>query len=710
MRLRPPLVVFFGVSLLGPCICSRDYAEEVDLHGVELRSLLTDDSCNLAQAECALSALQISGRRLALRTADIEVESPESEMGPAFAPVATTTADASIPSTSIVDEVVSTSASTSDTPTSPTATTSFTAQPSSSTQLQLNTTTTTEAPTTTQPTSICTEASVIPNSNRTAEHPCFADSIGAECSYSCDPGYISIGRHVCQTIKIQGKTWKENAFFGGSCNRLCPSTAQACLEGQVPVRTNISDDQGPCLQTTCMTPDQAFRNLARGNYELWRLARDERTGCYYDNVNLDSPNGTQLIAGSDMTGIGLIMECIADKMGWISRTEFISRVNLTMSALANKLGSWWQLPRGPGGWLPRTFNLETGAVTAEGTEAVSDIGKTYSVMSTGIAYSGILFVRTYLKNNGVGMDEAKVIDLVEHLMDLVGWSNIMCLEKWGSTDVIFGWNGTGLPMLQTEGGGCLSVLWPAADGFYPFVNEELLAVSISYEKVCGTQQSQKCSLAAIEQMWGQVIGRRFHPEVNFSGYNLLTRWPSYSVQIPYYMVHAFNTDPTFSNLFRDQWLAEWAQYNSSVYYGDSSRYGLGAGPEMTWCSGHEYFAAQLTDDANKGGCRTWSPYAVAGYLPAEPETIKEHLLQMLANGEATLQVPNTDYHVLWRKSMIDPAKNWSNYITMVDIASELWGLSTIWLGRRFYIQNTDHFNWATGYVHAPYGGEVSDQS
>lgn len=73
MQLRPPLVVFFGVSLLSLCLSSRDHAEEVDLHGVELHNLLTDDPCNLAEAECALSALQISGQRLALRTADIEV-------------------------------------------------------------------------------------------------------------------------------------------------------------------------------------------------------------------------------------------------------------------------------------------------------------------------------------------------------------------------------------------------------------------------------------------------------------------------------------------------------------------------------------------------------------------------------------------------------------------------------------------------------------
>ena len=45
------------------------------------------------------------------------------------------------------------------------------------------------------------------------------------------------------------------------------------------------------------------------------------------------------------------------------------------------------------------------------------------------------------------------------------------------------------------------------------------------------------------------------------------------------MMHAFNSDAVYQQLFRSHWLAEWAQYNSSQYYaGDDGRYGLGAGP------------------------------------------------------------------------------------------------------------------------------------
>ena len=34
--------------------------------------------------------------------------------------------------------------------------------------------------------------------------------------------------------------------------------------------------------------------------------------------------------------------------------------------------------------------------------------------------------------------------------------------------------------------------------------------------------------------------------------------------------------------------------------------------------------------------------------------------------------------------MVDPGKNWSNYVTLIDLSTELLGLSTIWLGADWY--------------------------
>lgn len=51
--------------------------------------------------------------------------------------------------------------------------------------------------------------------------------------------------------------------------------------------------------------------------EVWKLARDNVSGCYADHVDLDTQEAK--LGSSDSTGMGLVMECVADAMGWISR-------------------------------------------------------------------------------------------------------------------------------------------------------------------------------------------------------------------------------------------------------------------------------------------------------------------------------------------------------------------------------------------------------
>ena len=98
--------------------------------------------------------------------------------------------------------------------------------------------------------------------------------------------------------------------------------------------------------------------------------------------------------------------------------------------------------------------------------------------------------------------------------------------------------------------------------------------------------------------------------------------------------------------------------------------------------------------------RIYSPYITAGYLPAAPGAITQHLLQLLADGDAVFSVPGTPYHVLWRRSMLDPGWNNNNIkpttpveITMVDLSSLLFGLSTLWLDDGFYQKHTNHGWW-----------------
>lgn len=164
------------------------------------------------------------------------------------------------------------------------------------------------------------------------------------------------------------------------------------------------------------------------------------------------------------------------------------------------------------------------------------------------------------------------------------------------------------------------------------------------------------------------------------------------VQLPYYTVHPFNADPQFTDLLAAQWRAEWAYFNSSAYHaGARGRYGLGAGTTEPWCAAGAAYKADLIDTTvGAQTCRMYSPYAVAGYLPADPPLITSHLLDLLSDGEAVLPTPNGGV-VMWRKSLLDPGWSLGYGITLVDVAAELYGLATLWLPPDFYQNVTNHF-------------------
>ena len=51
---------------------------------------------------------------------------------------------------------------------------------------------------------MCTTGGVIEHSNRIGAAACVG-SIGQQCSFSCDDGYLAVGRHVCQTYSQGGQ-------------------------------------------------------------------------------------------------------------------------------------------------------------------------------------------------------------------------------------------------------------------------------------------------------------------------------------------------------------------------------------------------------------------------------------------------------------------------------------------------------------------------
>ena len=444
---------------------------------------------------------------------------------------------------------------------------------------------------------------------------------------------------------------------------------------------------------------QALGRLARGNYEVWKLGRHNRTGMYIDHVNPLVPHAQQqwIEASADAAGPGLAMECVAAALGFISIEEAAERVLLTLRSFAG-LTPGFNDPRNQLGWLPTFMNVDTGACFTAPT-----LGCLYSTDSTAFNTVGVLFAKTFFERAAPNAPTtAEIAQLAERHFSRVQWQELFCSKLVGANSVAaVSKEGPFVPWLYNATTGCRDSFGPAADGLYDY-NEMHWLVWLAHESVCGAGRPQPCKPTdPIEKLWRGWEGRADAPNYHYAGQDLLTLWPSYVVQLPYYLVHAFNADKRFTDLFAEQWRAEWAFYNSSLLNaGENGRYGSGAGPTAAWCAGVAYKADLISTAPDAQTCRTYSPYAVAGYLPVAPDVIKGHLLDLLATGEAVLPVSGTDTFVLWRKSLIEPgwspvpkagAKDAGYGITLVDFAAELFGLSTLWLGADFYVNNTNHF-------------------
>ena len=249
-----------------------------------------------------------------------------------------------------------------------------------------------------------------------------------------------------------------------------------------------------------------------------------------------------------------------------------------------------------------------------------------------------------------------------------------------------------VPWLYNSSTGCRDSFGPAPDGMYYYSEMHWLAW-LAYQSECGGKKN--CSSATpVHQLFRSWQDRASAPNFWYSSRPLLTLWPSYVLQLPFYLVHPFNSDPRFVSLFRSQWLAEWSYYNSSsLHAGERGRYGVGAGPTAPWCAGTGYLADKIVNDSTSQTCRVYSPYAVTGYLPPDPEgrVIPGH-----AAGEAVLPAVGTHgLFLLWCKSMLDPGwqpvpegatwpgKDPGYDITFVDFSAEIFVLSTLWLGADF---------------------------
>lgn len=81
-------------------------------------------------------------------------------------------------------------------------------------------------------------------------------------------------------------------------------------------------------------------------------------------------------------------------------------------------------------------------------------------------------------------------------------------------------------------------------------------------QVCFQKNQVPCSRPAMIEMWKRVIGRASHPNVKIDGYDILSDWAAYVVQLPYYTVNVVNSNPVFQQMLPWRNLSEWVGHSA----------------------------------------------------------------------------------------------------------------------------------------------------
>ena len=112
-----------------------------------------------------------------------------------------------------------------------------------------------------QPPELCA-SSTIAHSDRSTPATACVGSVGSQCAYTCDAGFLRVGRHVCQSYRIldrhdapsTGLVVLNRTFFGGRCERLCGTTTAdwECNSSATPIR-HASSACG-CRMSGALTP------------------------------------------------------------------------------------------------------------------------------------------------------------------------------------------------------------------------------------------------------------------------------------------------------------------------------------------------------------------------------------------------------------------------------------------------------------------------
>lgn len=539
----------------------------------------------------------------------------------------------------------------------------------------------------------------IPNSNRQGGYPCKCtkpDCEGEECTYKCSgDDYVAIGKHVYREEykSSSGETLLKAGFYGGRCEKLCEGSS-TCGPGEVKSR---SMEGKKCMMSTCYKPvqtpsigsgsaeDEALLDLARGNWALWLMGRSTKSGLYVDNINSQFKPAFKS-GKADVTGCGLIMECIAVSMGFQSKATAQEKVLQTLKALAGELPEIDKMRRSDiGKFWPGIMNTDDGAYKNRKSGGVGN------TVATGLMFGGILFAKTYFQRNFP--DDPLTKEIAKYAVELwesVEWDKMVCKNN---------------KVNPKEGDQVAWDVWPDGKCDNPAkirsqkiqFNEAYVGRWFAYEWACNVKKTDSCK--NLQKIWNAVQKVKQKPlkwkneasETYTKSQEILSKWGSYVVQLPYYMANSFNADKKFQELFHTSWQAEKDYYTHAPYYAPD-RYGLGAGPTSKWCAGTGYIADKLGVDP---GCLTYSPHGTVGYLATKDPAVKTNVLKLLEDGETVTLVEDPitkkKHPILDRRMLLD--SKWLPYaMTMIDMAGELFGLGAYFLGNEFFTENTDFFD------------------
>eukprot|EP00948_MAST-09A_sp_MAST-9A-sp1_P001145 g1145.t1 len=511
--------------------------------------------------------------------------------------------------------------------------------------------------------------------NRTEENPCPSGAeLGDVCNFDCNEGYFAVGNHVCQFYEAENDIFLNNTWNGGRCLPLCGTKKD--LGNNSALLRYKPQKNASCYQELIFRNRSAlFDHILYSSYRVWQKSRCEKSGLYLDNVNLvnySSDDVCKGIAATGVTGLGLMMEVLADALqllGSSNREHHQKNIIKTLETMTNRTPGVIY-PRSPDGFAVHFLNAGTGQ--ANDLESC--------MMCTGLQMAGILFAKTYYSDvDPTSNLTMRIIDLAEQMWETTKFENLLC-----DTEGKVNSTGEGIPMIQSFDNRCSAVQFPQSDGYYQF-NEEIYTVWFAHEKINAQ------GLLVNTEFWKKWQTRRMYPNHFYQNISLLSLWSGYIVHLPFYTTFPFNSDPLYWSLFRNHWLADWLYFNQSMWKGGQrGKYGLGAGPVTPWCTKDS--KSYIADQINGGGsyCRMYSSYILAGYLPVAPMIISNHLLEIMEDGQSVVAF-DEDYHILWRTSELDPNFYQGYGITMVDFSSELFGLACLRLGKDFFKNYTNHF-------------------